>query len=184
MIESDAADPILEEQTRYYRVRDLNPDDWFYRRGTYDHGPTRNRDWFRDAVELMQALSGFNPKGHVLEIGGGTGLWTRQLVLTADHVTVVDVSERSLALNRIRLGSLASRVRYVERDIFSWPAGEGSMRSSPRSSFPTYRPTASSNSGNSSIRSSSPAAGSFGSIRRARRRRSARTVACRIAARS
>ena len=124
MIESDAADPILEEQTRYYRVRDLNPDDWFYRRGTYDHGPTRNRDWFRDAVELMQALSGFNPKGHVLEIGGGTGLWTRQLVLTADHVTVVDVSERSLALNRIRLGSLASRVRYVERDIFSWPAGE------------------------------------------------------------
>jgi ubiquinone/menaquinone biosynthesis C-methylase UbiE len=117
-------DPLLEEQTQYYIARGANSDDWFYRRGRYDHGPVLNRAWFREAVELVQALSSFNASGNVLELAGGTGLWTQHLVMSANRVTVVDVSPESLAANRARLGSFTSRVRYVEHDIFDWTPRE------------------------------------------------------------
>jgi ubiquinone/menaquinone biosynthesis C-methylase UbiE len=116
----DTTDPLLEEQTQYYIARGANSDDWFYRRGRYDHGSVHNRSWFREAVELVQALSTFNATGNVLEIAGGTGLWTQHLVMTAERVTVVDVSPESLAANRTRLGSFATRVRYVEHSVFDW----------------------------------------------------------------
>ena len=54
----------------------------------------------------------------MLELAGGTGLWTEQLIRHAVRVTVVDSSPEMLALNRERLNS--DRVHYVEADLFSW----------------------------------------------------------------
>jgi demethylmenaquinone methyltransferase/2-methoxy-6-polyprenyl-1,4-benzoquinol methylase len=70
-----------------------------------------------------RALAGFGPRGNVLELACGTGLWTARLVTWADHVTAVDAAPEMLALNRARLGTNA--VSYVEADLFAWepPAG-------------------------------------------------------------
>lgn len=124
MNDHEALDPLLAEQTQYYIARGANSDDWFYRRGRYDHGPVLNRQWFREAIELVQALASFEPRGNVLEIAGGTGLWTQHLVMTSDRVTVVDVSPESLAASRERLGPFTTRVRYVETDVFRWKPKE------------------------------------------------------------
>lgn len=120
----DASDPLLAEQTQYYIARGAASDDWFYRRGRFDHGPVLNRQWFREAIELVQALANFEPRGKVLEIAGGTGLWTQHLVMTSDRVTVVDVSPESIEASRARLASFTTRVRYVESDIFAWKPKE------------------------------------------------------------
>jgi SAM-dependent methyltransferase len=54
----------------------------------------------------------------VLELAGGTGWWTQRLAETADHLTVVDSSPETLALNRERVGR--TDVRYEVADLFDW----------------------------------------------------------------
>lgn len=118
-------DPILAEQMRYYRERGPRSyDDWFYRRGRYDRGSGTNRQWFRELIEVIQAMTEFDFHGSVLEIAGGTGIWTVRLVATADRVTTVDCSPEGLEAARQRLGPFASRVRFVEADVFDWTPRE------------------------------------------------------------
>lgn len=119
----DSTDELLEGQTNYYRLRGAISDDWFYRRGRYDRGPVINRQWFVESIEVVQALLNFQAAGKVLELGGGTGYWTQHLVTSA-HVTVIDVSRESMEASRVRLGSFASRVRYIEADVFRWQPTE------------------------------------------------------------
>lgn len=119
----DSTDALLEEQTNYYRTRGAISDDWFYRRGRYDRGPVINRQWFVESIEVVQALLNFQASGKVLELGGGTGYWTQHLVTSA-QVTVVDVSAESMEASRARLGSFASRVRYIEADVYRWQTVE------------------------------------------------------------
>jgi demethylmenaquinone methyltransferase/2-methoxy-6-polyprenyl-1,4-benzoquinol methylase len=118
-------DPILADQMRYYRERGPRSyDDWFYRRGRYDHGAAINRQWFRELIEVIQAMTEFDVRGNVIEFAGGTGIWTERLVATADSVTSVDCSPDGLEAARIRLGPFASRVRLIEADIFDWTPRE------------------------------------------------------------
>lgn len=120
--ESSAAPPpierVLDEQIAYYRARAGEYDEWFLRRGRYDHGPAFNARWFAEADEVRQALARFDPRGAVLELAGGTGIWTERLLRTADHITVVDSSPEVLAINRARVG--AERAAFVEADLFTW----------------------------------------------------------------
>jgi SAM-dependent methyltransferase len=115
-----STDALLEEQTEYYRRRGAVSDDWFYRRGRYDRGPILNRQWFYESVELIQALLTFELSGKVLELGGSTGFWTKHIAMSADQVTVLDVSPESIAASRARLGPFVSRIRYVEADVYRW----------------------------------------------------------------
>lgn len=109
---------ILAEQTAFFTARGAVSDDWFFRRGTYDRGPSINRKWFSESVQLVEAITNFDVRGNVLELAGGTGLWTQHLVMRANRVTVVEVSPASIAASRARLGAFTNRVRYVEGDIF------------------------------------------------------------------
>src|SRR5579875_2403489 len=83
-------------------------------------GTIINRQWFREGVELVQAVFDFDIRGKVLELGGGTGYWTQHLVMGADHVTVVDVSAESIAASRKRLGPFVQKVKYIEADVYRW----------------------------------------------------------------
>ena len=69
---------------------------------------------------LERVLAAFDPRGDVVELACGTGLWTRHLVGYADALTAVDGSAEVLAINRARVGS--ETVRYIEADLFSWTA--------------------------------------------------------------
>jgi demethylmenaquinone methyltransferase/2-methoxy-6-polyprenyl-1,4-benzoquinol methylase len=114
-------DALLHEQIAYYRARAGEYDQWFLRQGRYDHGPGENARCWEEVAQLEQALEHFSPKGLVLEIASGTGLWTQRLLPYADSVTALDASPEVIALNRQRLGDLPRRrVRYVEADVFSW----------------------------------------------------------------
>jgi ubiquinone/menaquinone biosynthesis C-methylase UbiE len=111
-------DGLLAEQARYYRKRAAEYDDWWFRRGRYDHGDEVNARWFADATQLETALERFGPAGGVLELACGTGLWTERLVACADEVTAVDGSPEMLELCRARVGD--ARVSYVHADLFAW----------------------------------------------------------------
>ncbi|HVC35509.1 MAG TPA: class I SAM-dependent methyltransferase [Chloroflexota bacterium] len=115
----DAAfDSLLGEQIAYYRARAGEYDEWFLRRGRYDRGAALNQQWFDEVGEVARALDTFAPTGRILELAGGTGLWTERLARYSDDLTVVDASPEVLAINRARVCRPA--VRYVEADLFSW----------------------------------------------------------------
>jgi SAM-dependent methyltransferase len=110
-------DSLLEEQRRYYRARAPEYDDWWFRRGDYQLDPETSARWFADVRELEAALDAFAPRGDVLELAAGTGLWTRHLLRHADRVTAVDAVGEVLDINRVRTNGLAE---YVVADIFEW----------------------------------------------------------------
>jgi SAM-dependent methyltransferase len=117
-------DAVLGEQLEYYRARADEYDKWWLREGRFDRGPEANARWFAETTELERVLARFDPRGEVLELACGTGLWTRRLVDYAAHVTAVDAAPEVLAINRARIGDRL--VTYVEADLFEWapePAG-------------------------------------------------------------
>jgi ubiquinone/menaquinone biosynthesis C-methylase UbiE len=113
---------LLDQQLAYYRARAGEYDQWFLRQGRYDRGPELNRRWFEEVRTLVGALDAFAPRGDVLELACGTGLWTERLAARATHITAVDGSPEVLALNRERLRTVAGAVdvTHVEADLFAW----------------------------------------------------------------
>jgi demethylmenaquinone methyltransferase/2-methoxy-6-polyprenyl-1,4-benzoquinol methylase len=104
---------ILAEQKRYYAERAPEYDDWWYRRGRYTRDAERERRWLLDVAELEERLRSFGPRGDVLELAAGTGIWTRRLVPAADRVVAVDANAETLARN-------TPAAELVVADIFSW----------------------------------------------------------------
>jgi len=68
--------------------------------------------------ELAEALDAFQPKGSVLELACGPGVWTGKLLRYAADVTAVDASPEMLAIAAARAG--AQRVRFIQADLFTW----------------------------------------------------------------
>src|SRR5579862_1963532 len=108
---------VLAEQRRYYRERAPEYDDWWLRRGSYALDPLAEACWFADIRELEVVLEMFGPRGDVLELAAGTGVWTQQLLRFADRVVAIDAVAEVLELNRARTQGAAE---YVVADIFEW----------------------------------------------------------------
>jgi len=117
------ADRLLAEQGDYYRQRAPEYDDWWFRRDRYDRGEEANSKWFAEAAEVEAALDRFGPRGRLLELACGSGIWTRRLALSAERLTAVDGSTEMLDLNRARLGG-STAVTYLHSDIFAWEPTE------------------------------------------------------------
>jgi SAM-dependent methyltransferase len=109
---------LLEQQRAYYRARAREYDRWWLREGRFDHGEQANARWFADVEELEAVLERFGPRGDVLELACGTGLWTRHLVRYASQVVAVDAAPEVLEINRGRVAD--ERVEYVQADLFEW----------------------------------------------------------------
>jgi SAM-dependent methyltransferase len=109
---------LLADQRVFYRRRAPEYDEWWQRRGRYDHGPDDARDWHDQVAQLAAALEDFRAGGDVLELAGGTGWWTQPLAETAKSLTVLDASPEALELNRERVAR--PDVEYVVADLFSW----------------------------------------------------------------
>src|ERR671924_965372 len=118
-IDEPTVERLLAEQRRYYRERAPEYDDWWFRRGGYAVDPEAAARWFADVRELGAALEAFRPRGDVLELAAGTGIWTRHLLRHADRVTAVDAVAEVLELNRARTSGAAE---YVLADVFAWGA--------------------------------------------------------------
>jgi SAM-dependent methyltransferase len=113
-------DDLLEEQIAYYRARAPEYDDWWFKTGRFERPPDVRRAWAVEVAELEAAVDAFDPRGEVLELAAGTGLWTQRLVRTATSVTAVDASPEVLELNRERAASPGAPVTYVVADLFAW----------------------------------------------------------------
>lgn len=109
---------ILQEQLKYYRARAAEYNEWWYREGRYDRGAASNRQWFNEVEELRAAVQRIPHQAHILELAAGTGLWTRELLKIATHVTAVDASPEVIAINRAEVASDA--VTYLQADLFNW----------------------------------------------------------------
>jgi demethylmenaquinone methyltransferase/2-methoxy-6-polyprenyl-1,4-benzoquinol methylase len=91
---------VLAEQVAYCRARAPEYDEWFERRGAFDMGPEENQRWHEEVAMIEARLGSFDPRGSVLELACGTGLWTDRLAQTATSIVAVDA-----------LGSIGSRRR-------------------------------------------------------------------------
>lgn len=103
---ADRQDPgsLLDEQAAYYRA--LAPD---YLDQCLD---------LPGVGEITEALGAFNPRGSVLELACGPGVWTGRLLRYAADVTAVDASPEMLAIAAPRVGR--ERVRFIQADLFTW----------------------------------------------------------------
>jgi len=114
---------VLQEQLDYYRARAAEYDEWWLREGRYDRGLAHRAQWFREAYEVRLALAEFRPRGKILELASGTGIWTEQLLPFARRLTALDASPEMLAINAGRVNS--PLVRYLQADLFRWrPASD------------------------------------------------------------
>jgi demethylmenaquinone methyltransferase/2-methoxy-6-polyprenyl-1,4-benzoquinol methylase len=118
----DSDQLLVDEQIRYYRQRAPEYDDWYYRRGRFDHGADHTRLWHEEIAQVRETLDTLTPSGRILELACGTGLWTQQLARYDGTLTAIDASPEVLALNRSRVQSDA--VRYRQGDIFRWEPDE------------------------------------------------------------
>lgn len=109
---------LLAEQVDYYRQRAGEYEDWWFRRGRYDHGAAPNAAWFAEAKEVQDDLDRFRPAGDVLELACGTGLWTGKLAAHATHVTALDASPEALQIARSKVPG--ANVDFREADLFAW----------------------------------------------------------------
>jgi demethylmenaquinone methyltransferase/2-methoxy-6-polyprenyl-1,4-benzoquinol methylase len=109
---------VLAEQVQYYRDRAGEYDDWWFRRGRYDHGETANTTWFTEAAQVQADLEQFGPAGRVLELACGTGLWTERLAAHATHVTAIDASPEVLQIAATNVHAV--NVDFLEADLFAW----------------------------------------------------------------
>jgi SAM-dependent methyltransferase len=116
-VDEGTVDGLLAEQRRYYRERAPEYDDWWFRRGDYELDAETAALWFADVRELEAAVAAFEPRGDVLELAAGTGIWTQRLLGHADRVTAVDAVPEVVELNRARTGGAAD---YVLADVFEW----------------------------------------------------------------
>jgi demethylmenaquinone methyltransferase/2-methoxy-6-polyprenyl-1,4-benzoquinol methylase len=109
---------LLAEQVAYYRARASEYDEWWERRRGYDLGEQVTRAWQADGAVLRDALDGFAPRGQVLELAAGTGIWTGELLRHADRVLAVDAAPEVLAINQAK--HAGRPVDYVVADLFTW----------------------------------------------------------------
>ena len=52
----NADQALIDQQIRYYRQRAPEYDEWYYRRGRYDHGPEHTRLWQQEIAAVRETL--------------------------------------------------------------------------------------------------------------------------------
>lgn len=115
-----AVESLLREQLEYYRAGAKEYDSsnrWLINANIGTDWAQSYRRGYADAVAAIEAAASGRD---VLEVAGGTGMYTERLVRCAAQVTVVDASPESLEINRSIIGSASGNVEYVHADIFEW----------------------------------------------------------------
>jgi len=116
------ANEILREQQDYYNKRSSEYDEWWLRQGRYDRGDAENTVWFAEQDEVRAAFTTLPWAGDIVELAGGTGIWTTWLAPRVRHITVLDGSLEMIAINSARLEAEGhtGRVSYRQVDLFNW----------------------------------------------------------------
>ena len=106
---TDDPDDILAAQIDYYRRR------------AAEYDATAYGDLVAARARIARLVAGMAPRGDVLEIACGTGLWTEALAAVADTVTAVDAAPEAVQIARSRVP--AANVSFEVADVFTWSPG-------------------------------------------------------------
>jgi SAM-dependent methyltransferase len=118
-VKDDDLDALLAEQIRYYEDRAPEYEDLWHRVGRYAVAPDLASTWFQETALVEAEVDALGATGSVLELGCGSGLWTRRLAPQGDgRYVAVDASPTMLTLNRERTAD--PRIEYFEADLFTW----------------------------------------------------------------
>jgi demethylmenaquinone methyltransferase/2-methoxy-6-polyprenyl-1,4-benzoquinol methylase len=101
---------VLAEQVSYYRRRAAEYDATAYG----DVGTAASR--VERLVEEMQ------PRGAILEIACGTGMWTAALARCASTLTAVDAAPETIDVARARV--VLPNVTFEVADVFTWATSQ------------------------------------------------------------
>jgi 2-polyprenyl-3-methyl-5-hydroxy-6-metoxy-1,4-benzoquinol methylase len=103
------AGDLVADQISYYRNRATEYDATAYG----DVNAARER--------IARIVTELDPRGHVLEIACGTGMWTEALARVADSVVALDAAPEAIAIARTRV---TGNVRFEVADVFAWDCAE------------------------------------------------------------
>ena len=105
---------LIDSQIAYYDARAAEYESSIsYRSGRFvdPNEDSQALGWLQRIVRTMPLVTS------TLELGCGTGIWTRQLVRTSRRLHAIDSSSQMLALNRRASGDT---VTYERANVFEW----------------------------------------------------------------
>jgi demethylmenaquinone methyltransferase/2-methoxy-6-polyprenyl-1,4-benzoquinol methylase len=115
------ADPDLDAEMRaYYAARAPEYDDFYLRRGRYEHGPVHDMAWQMELDQATRWLDELPLAGELLELAAGTGWWS-PLLAQKGHLTISDANEEPIRLATRRLEAHGQRVGVALRDAWEPP---------------------------------------------------------------
>jgi demethylmenaquinone methyltransferase/2-methoxy-6-polyprenyl-1,4-benzoquinol methylase len=116
----DAAAP--DDLVAYYEARASEYDDWYLRRGRYEHGPIHDAAWNAELDAAGRWLDGLPIQGRIVELAAGTGWWS-PLLASKGELWMTDAAEAPLERARERLVAHRLRAHLHVRDAWAEPEG-------------------------------------------------------------
>jgi hypothetical protein len=114
-----ASDP---DTVAYYEARAAEYDDWYLRRGRYEHGPIHDAAWNAELDAAGGWLDSLPITGRIVELAAGTGWWS-PLLASKGELWMYDAAEAPLARARERLVAHRLRAHLHVRDAWAAPDG-------------------------------------------------------------
>jgi SAM-dependent methyltransferase len=104
----------------YYEARAPEYDDWYLRRGRYEHGPVHDAAWNAELDAAGRFLDAQPFHGEIVELAAGTGWWS-PLLASKGVLSLYDAAEAPLARARERLVAHGLRAHLHQRDAWAEP---------------------------------------------------------------
>lgn len=108
----------------YDQARAPEYDDWYLRRGRYEHGPIHDTAWNAELDAAGRWLDGLELRGRIVELAAGTGWWSPLLASNASELWLYDAAEAPLERARERLVAHGLRAHIHVRDAWAPPEGD------------------------------------------------------------
>jgi demethylmenaquinone methyltransferase/2-methoxy-6-polyprenyl-1,4-benzoquinol methylase len=127
---ADETQPAADESTverdpsaeivAYYEARAPEYDDWYLRRGRYEHGPIHDAAWNAELDGAGAWLDNLPIHGEIVELAAGTGWWS-PLLASKGELWLYDAAEAPLERARERLLAHHLRAHIHVRDAWAEP---------------------------------------------------------------
>ena len=115
-----AAGDLDAELVRYYEARAGEYDDWYLRRGRYEHGPIHDQAWAAELDTAGRWLDGLTMGDDIVELAAGTGWWST-LLASKGTLSAYDAAGAPLDKARDRLLAHGLRAHLHVRDAWAEP---------------------------------------------------------------
>jgi SAM-dependent methyltransferase len=104
----------------YYEARAPAYDDWYLRRGRYEHGAIHDAAWNAELDAAGRWLDALPWHGEIVELAAGTGWWS-PLLASRGELSLYDASAAALDRARERLVAHGLRAHLHVRDAWAEP---------------------------------------------------------------